>query len=165
MKPYLEQLRAWWNGLASRERRIVGLGGIALALTLAYLAIWAPVARLEHKREVALRDSRALAVQLERLASEVQARRGGNAPVATNQSLLALVDQTRKSSSVTKPPSRLEPEGDTTVRVWLEDVPFDALVRWLGDLQARYGVRVDAADIDRQSGSGLVNARLTLMKG
>jgi general secretion pathway protein M len=51
------------------------------------------------------------------------------------------------------------------VRIWLEDVPFDGLVRWLGDLHARYGVRVDNADIERESGPGLVNARLTLVKG
>jgi general secretion pathway protein M len=161
----LEQLRARWTALAPRERRTLALGGIALALILAYLLVWAPVTRLHHKREVALADARALAVQLEKLAAEVQAHRGGATPVATSQSLLALVDQTRKASSLTKPPSRLEPEGDSTVRIWMEDAPFDALVRWLGDLQTRYGVRVDAADIERQSGSGLVNARLTLMKG
>lgn len=160
----VEQLRARWTALAPTERRTLTIGGIALVPILLYLLAWSPVTRLQHKREVALRDSRTLAVQLERLASEVQSRRGGASPVATNQSLLALVDQTRKSSNITKAPSRLEPEGDTTVRLWMEDVPFDALVRWLGELQTRYGVRVDAADIDRVSGAGLVNARITLMK-
>ena len=162
--PLIEQLRARWSGLADRERRVVGGGAVALALILVYLVAWTPVTRLHHKREVALKESRALAVQLERLAGEVQARRGGAAPIATNQSLLSLVDQTRKASPLTKPPSRLEPDGDSTVRIWMEDVPFDALVRWLADLQQKYGVRVDTADIERQSAPGLVNARLTLMK-
>ena len=161
----LEQLRTRWTALTDRERRIVTLGGIALGLILVYLVLWAPVAKARHAREVALKESHTLAVQLEKLATEVQRHRGGSSPVATHQSLLALVDQTRKASSLTKPPSRLEPEGDTTVRIWMEDVPFDALVRWLGDLQTRYGVRVDTADIERTSGSGLVSARLTLMKG
>ena len=162
----IERARATWANLAPRERRTLGLGGVVLGLILLYLAVWQPVARARHSREVALKESRALAVQLETLAAEVQSRQGsGSAPVPTNQSLLALVDQTRKASSLTKPPSRIEPEGDTTVRLWMEDVPFDALVRWLGDLQMRYGVRVDTADIERQSATGLVNARLTLMKG
>lgn len=160
-----EQVRARWTALAPREQRTVTLGGIALVPILLYLALWAPVSKAVRTRSAALQESHAVAVQLERLAGEQQQHRGGGAAVATNQSLLALVDQTRKASTLTKPPSRLEPEGDTTVRIWMEDVPFDALVRWLGDLQARYGVRVDAADIERQSGSGLVNARLTLMKG
>ena len=50
------------------------------------------------------------------------------------------------------------------MRIWLDDVPFDALVRWLGDLHTRYGVRVEAANIERESGPGLVSARLTLMR-
>lgn len=166
MNPLLERLRSRFASLAPRERRALLLGGAALALILLYLAVWQPVARAQHSRETALKESRALAVKLETIASEMQARQGsGGAPVPSNQSLLALVDQTRKASNVTKPPSRIEPEGDTTVRLWMEDVPFDGLVRWLGDLQMHYGVRVDAADIERQSATGLVNVRLTLMKG
>ena len=89
---------------------------------------------------------------------------GGGTIVGANQSLLSIVDQSRRASSLTKPPSRLQPEGDGIVRIWLEDVPFDALLRWLADLQLRYGVRVDSADIERESAPGLVNARVTLMR-
>jgi len=46
-------------------------------------------------------------------------------------------------------------------RLYFKD---DKLIRWLNDLQARYGVRVDNADIDRQATAGLVNARVTLMR-
>ena len=162
MKPYLEQLRAWWSALAPREQRIVGAGGVALAVILLYLAVWEPLGKARHSRERELADARALAAQIETLGAN-----RGAAPAALSgagQSLLAVVDQSRRTSAITKPPSRLQPEGDTTVRIWLEDVPFDALVRWLNELQTRYGVRVDNADIERQSGPGLVNARLTLMR-
>ena len=167
MKAYLERFRAWWNGLAQREQRILGAGGVVLALVVLYLAIWEPLAQARTEREAALAEARALAVLIEQLAVEAQrGRPAGSAAVAgLNQSLLSVVDQSRRSSAITKPPSRLQPDGEATVRVWLEDVPFDALVRWLNDLQARYGVRVDNADIERESGPGLVNARLTLVRG
>ena len=164
MNAYLERLRAAWAGLAERERRVVGAGGIALGLILAYLLVWEPLATARQQRELDLRSARALAVQLEELAG-VAGRAGRPAIQGKDQSLLAVVDQSRKASALTKPPSRLQPEGEDTVRVWLEDVPFDGLMRWLGDLQSRYGVRVDNADIERESGPGLVNARLTLMRG
>jgi general secretion pathway protein M len=164
MKAYLERLRAAWAGLAERERRVVGAGGVALGLILVYLLAWEPLTTARQQRELDLQAARAIAVQLEDLAGV--AGRAGRAPIqGRDQSLLAVVDQSRKSSALTKPPSRLQPEGDNTVRIWLEDVPFDALVRWLGDLQTRYGVRVDNADIERESGPGLVNARLTLVRG
>jgi general secretion pathway protein M len=165
MKAWLERVRAWWATLADRERRIVALGGGALGLIVLYLVIWEPLTAAKHRREVDLQAARALAVQLESLAL-LAPRAAGGAPVAgAGQSLLSIIDTTRKSSAVTKAPSRLQPEGDNTVRLWLEDVPFDGLVRWLGDLHTRYGVRVDNADIERESGPGLVNARLTLVKG
>jgi len=165
MKAWIERARAWWATLADRERRVVAVGGAALGLIVLYLAVWEPLTGARHRREVDLQAARAMAVQLESLAL-LAPRGASNVPQAgAGQSLLAIIDSTRKTSAVTKPPSRLQPEGDTIVRIWLEDVPFDGLVRWLGELHARYGVRVDTADIERESGPGLVNARLTLVKG
>ena len=163
MNAYLERARAWWASLADRDRRVLAGGAVALALILAYAGIWDPLTSARDQRRQDLQEARAIAVQLEQLAGAAQ--RSGPAPAGAGQSLLAIVDQTRKSSAITKPPSRLQPEGDNTVRLWLEDVPFEALVRWLGELHTRYGVRVEDADIERESGPGLVNARLTLVRG
>jgi general secretion pathway protein M len=165
MKAYLARFRAWWATLAEREQRVLAVGAVVVGLTVLYLGVWEPVVKAQHDRERALEDARALATMLETLAVEVQRGRGaGGGTAGAGQSLLAVVDQSRRASALTKPPTRLQPEGDATVRIWLDDVPFDALLRWLGDLQARYGVRVDAADIERQSGQGLVSARLTLVR-
>lgn len=161
MKPYLEQLRAWWSALAPREQKIVGAGGFALALILLYLALWEPLGKARHSRERELAEARALATQIETLGAN-----RGAAPAAVTgagQSLLTVVDQSAKASTL-KPWSTLKPDGDSTVRISFEDIPFDKLVRWLNDLQVRYGVRVDNADIDRQATPGLVNARVTLMR-
>ena len=166
MKAYLARFRAWWATLAEREQRVLAVGAVVVGLTVLYLGVWEPVVKAQRDRELALEDARALATMLETLAVEVQRGRdaGGGGTAGAGQSLLAVVDQSRRASALTKPPTRLQPEGDATVRIWLDDVPFDALLRWLGDLQARYGVRVDAADIERQSGQGLVSARLTLVR-
>jgi general secretion pathway protein M len=166
MNAYRERFRAWWTALAPREQRVLGLGALVLTLILLYLLAFEPFMKARREQAQALADARALAVTLETLAVEVQRQRGagGGAILGANQSLLSIVDQSRRASSLTKPPSRLQPEGDAIVRIWLEDVPFDALLRWLADLQLRYGVRVDTADIERESGPGLVNARVTLTR-
>ncbi len=163
MSPLLERARAWWSGLAERERRVLGAGTVILGAVIVYLAVWEPVASARHQQHVDLAAARAMAVQLEALAAS--GPRNGGPTAGAGQSLLAIIDQSSKASALTKPPSRLQPEGDDIVRIWLEDVPFDVLLRWLGDLQSRYGVRVDNADIERESAPGRVNARLTLMRG
>lgn len=162
MNPAIEQWRARWASLAERERRMLGAGASVLALVIAYVGIYEPVAGARHQRAVALQASRALAARIEQLAA---APRSAAAPAGQGQSLLAIVDQSLKGSAIGKPPSRLQPEGETTVRLWLEDVPFESLVRWLNELQERYGVRVDNAEVERESGPGLVSARLTLARG
>jgi type II secretory pathway component PulM len=39
-----------------------------------------------------------------------------------------------------------------------------SLVRWLGELQLRYGVSVQSLDVESPSGAGVVDARLSLTR-
>jgi general secretion pathway protein M len=167
MKPYLNQLREWFTGLAPRERLMVGACAVFVLFTILYYGIWNTLAGAHTRREKALADSRALATRLEIIGAEVtRARRsgGGAGSVNRSMSLLSAVDQASKSGTLSKPPSRMQPEGDAEVRVWLEDVNFDGLLRWIHELETRYGVTVQTVDIDKESAPGLVNARLSLVR-
>jgi general secretion pathway protein M len=164
LKAALERFSAWWATLAPREQRLLAVGGAVVALAVLHAAVWQPAVRARRALHSDLAAARALAGTLEVLAAELQRNRGAGTVTGAGQSLLAVVDQSRRASSLTKPPSRLQPEGESTVRIWMEDVPFDALLRWLADLQLRHGVRVETADIERESAPGLVNARLTLVR-
>jgi general secretion pathway protein M len=74
------------------------------------------------------------------------------------------VDLSARAGTLSKPPSRIQPEGEREVRVWLEAVSFDSLLRWIGELETRYGIQVQTADIERAERPGLVDARLTLVR-
>ena len=80
------------------------------------------------------------------------------------EKIATVVDQATKNGTLGKAPSRLQPEGDAEVRVWLDGISFDALVRWLSDLETRQGVRVQNADIEKQDAPGTVNVRLSLVR-
>jgi general secretion pathway protein M len=166
MNAALERFRAWWTAQSERDRRVVSAGAIAVSLMFGYVAIWQPVHHWRERRQQALTDARSVATRLEAAAViQLHTRGSGPTPAALSQSLLAAVDQSARASNLGKSPTRIQPEGDQVVKVWLDDVSFDGLVRWLLDMQTRYGVRVDSADIERRSGAGLVNARLTLARG
>lgn len=158
-----DQVRDWWNARPVREQRLLGAGGIALALILAWLLVWEPLAGLSQRRAADLAAARALATQLETLAAAAQAAGPAARPDARRgASLLSVIDQSVKVSGIGKAPARLQPDGEALVRIWFEDVPFDSLLRWQADLRNRHGISVTEAEIERESGSGLVNARLTL---
>jgi len=161
-EPLLERYRE----LQPRERLIVAVGAAVLSLTLIYLVLWEPFANARAKQAAALADERALAERLETIGAAVQKARASGVGMVqgSQQSLLSLIDQQGKSPELGRPPARLQPEGENEVRVWFEDVPFDALVRWMATLETRYGVQIDDAEIERRAGAGLVNARLTVMR-
>ena len=162
----IEQLQARWNQLQPRERLVLGLGGVALLLIILYAGLWQPLHQQQATAETRLQEQRLLAQDLERAA--VLARNSGSragAPSSSNQSLITVVDQSLKASQLSKPDLRIQEDGASRVRVWLEDVSFDALAGWTATLQQRHGISISTADLDRTSGAGLVNARLTLERG
>lgn len=168
MNAVLEQVQtrvtATLEQLQPRERLIVIAGSAVLAVIVLYLAVWEPLVQAHQRRAAALEASRALATRIEAAAALVQGRQGG--AVDRGAALLSVVDQSSRSGTLGKAPTRVQPEGsgERAVRVWFEDLPFDKALSWLAQLQTRYGIQVSSAEIDAGSAPGLVNARFTLSR-
>lgn len=163
----LAPLRARYEALQPREQIFVGAAAGVVALALIYLAIWTPLAAARRHAESDLTATRELAQRLETIGAALGPAQntGAKGPlVSRDASLLSAVDLASKNGTLPKPPSRLQPDGDNQVRVWIDEVQFDALVRWINELQTRYGVRVDSLDLERQPAEGIVNARLALVR-
>lgn len=160
----IERLRTAVQALAPRERVLVLSASVFVALTLLYLLAWEPLVSAHAQRVEALDRARLLSMRIEEVAARLQGAGPGRS-VDRNTSLLAAVDQTSRSPTLGKAPSRLQPEGDREVKIWIEDVAFDNLLRWLQELDTRYGISAASAEIERGSASGVVSVRLTLMRG
>lgn len=163
------QLAPWrtrFEALEPREQKLVSAAGVVIALAILYGGIWQPFAKARARHESELEAAHAIANSLVLAQAEVISRgaRGGGAVIGSGVSLLSAVDQASKSGTLSKPPSRLQPDGENQVRVWLEDTQFDTLMRWMYELQNNYGLKIDVADIERQPTPGLVNARLSLTR-
>jgi general secretion pathway protein M len=165
MNAALTQLQEWFRSLAPRERLLVSVGSVVVAITILYLCIWEPLSKAHSKREQDLAASQGLAQRLEAIAVVVQkSQSSGGAVINTGASLLSTVDQVSKAGTLGKPLTRIQPEGDHEVKVWIDGVSFEALVRWISELEGRYGISVQTADLDRDTLPGQVNARLSLVR-
>jgi general secretion pathway protein M len=161
LNPLIDQLDGELTKLQPRERLLVAVAAIAILLLLVDVGVWRPVVHARANNAARLADAREVATQLERARALIPA----STPAAqAGGSLLTIVDEAAKTGDLGKPLSRLSPDGDTQVRAWVEDVPFEALTHWMYSLQTRYGVRIDSVDIEQQSTPGVVNARLTLTR-
>ena len=158
-------MRAWWNGLAEREQRLVAIGGFAVVLMLGWAFVWHPLvvkrAELRDAVDAQQRDLafvRVAAADVDRFrASGKQGRRDRQ-----GRSLLALADASARDAALEGALKRVEPVGAASVRVSFEVARFDALIAWIEGLTRDYGIEAIDVSADRADGVGLVNARVTL---
>ncbi len=158
-------MKGWLATLNPRERLMV-IGGASLLLLALLVGSWLSfVSDVERMREV-VSGQRAVSQWMESAALEAtQLRKGGGGKprvVSGGASLLLLVDQTAKRSGLGSAVKRVEPDGSDRVRIRLERVNFDMMMRWLEGLQSKNAVSVDSITVDQHQDSGMANVRLTL---
>jgi general secretion pathway protein M len=158
-------MKAWWAGLAERQRRTL-LGGAAILLLLAgWLLVWEPLqtSRDDWRRRAEAADASLLwmRVAADRVISQ---RAGAGAPArpADGRSLLARVDSGAREAGLGGALLRVEPSGPDQVRMQFQQAGFDALAGWLETLARDEGVRVTELSVQRAQGAGLVDVRLML---
>jgi len=161
-------VKEWFDNLQPRERHFLIAGAVLLVILILYLVIWEPLINSAHSLEKSNQENLELITWMEQTAGEVrvlQAKINAEKPKSRSagQSLLGVIDRTAKQANLGKNVKRVQPDGKTKAKVWLEDVSFNDMVKWLEDLQRREGIRIDTTVIDKLDTAGLVNARLDLM--
>lgn len=160
-------MKEWYDGLEPRERRILIAGVTLLVVALLYLIAWEPLVKKISTLEKTNQENQELLVWMEQSAAEAQQlqaklKASGPSGRSKGQSLLGTIDRTAKTSKLGKSVKRVQPDGQTKARVWLENVSFDSMVNWLEKLQRQQGIRIVNTVIEKQDDPGLVNARLVL---
>jgi general secretion pathway protein M len=154
----MNKLQTWYAGLQERERRVVAIGGITVAVLILVLGILMPlhsavsgaVQRNETKRE----DLAWMQVN----AAEI--RSAGSLPTDTGEAPVVLVDRVGREAGLASALRGTQPNG-TGVRVQLEAAPFDTMINWLATLDERYGLAIESITVDRAARPGVVNASIT----
>jgi general secretion pathway protein M len=156
-------MRAWFENLAERERRMVAIGAIVVGVLLLSALL------LSLNRSVTGARARVAAKQGDltfiQAAMPELAAAGPGGDAATGESLVVLIDGSARESGLGKSLSSSQPTPDKGLRIRLDKVPFDALVAWLARLAQSHGVHVESAEIESAGEAGLVNAGLVLKAG
>lgn len=155
-------MKALWQSFDPRLRPWLMLGAIAVVLLALHTLLWQPLRSWRAELEARYVGAQQDLALLEAAAPALRAGRSVR-PSGTEQSLLALADQSARAARLGVALKRIEPVDERQVRLWFEGVVFDALVAWLQELAASHGVRVVEASIDRTA-PGSVNARLVLQR-
>jgi general secretion pathway protein M len=157
-------MKMWWDGLSERDRGVLQIGTVLVALMLLWGLAWQPLSRVrDNLRAQAFTQSEALAWM--RPAAQQLAAAGGlaRAPAADARSLLARTDASAREAGLGGSLVSVEPQGANRVRATLSAADFDALARWLQQVSAQ-GVVLEQLSVQRAN-AGRVDARVLLAEG
>ena len=157
-------MKDWFQQLERREQRTLAIGFVMLILMVTVYVSSELNTANDLLREQ-LRQEQASLQQMQVTARIVQRLRGNNEGTQTgnsSESLLAIVDRTSKSANLANAVKRVQPDGSSGVRVWLEGGEFNRVVTWLDQLLARHGAQLKSATFERGESTGRVNARISL---
>jgi general secretion pathway protein M len=157
-------MKEWFEQLEPRERMLVMIAGGLAVFTLIVMLGVRPVLNQSKRSHELVADKRELLAELSDVAARLGPQRGNaqTSAVSSSQSLVLVIDQSTRSSSLAQHLKRNQPDGTSSIRLRFENAPFDTLVTWLQGLQNQHGISVTSANIDTVSAAGRVNCDLTL---
>lgn len=148
-------LRKRWLQLDSREQMVVLALAILLAVVFLVFAVWMPSHKGAEKARAEYESNRQTLLWIQANADQVRSSSAGS-----GGSVLGDVNSSAGSNGLVL--SRVEPEGDATVRVWIEQADFNKVAAWLSQLKSQ-GVSIGEAQIEKKETGG-VSGRFTLSR-
>lgn len=158
-------MREWFESLQERERLFVAAAGVALLLAVFYLAVWMPLDNGQQSAARGVETWQNALAELRAMQGDLKtAGTARSAPPDAGQSLVVIVDNTLRSRDLYNSLQRSSPTPGNGIRLEFENVAFDELMLWLGDLARDYGLQVQSGSFSTtaQDAAGRVNATLIL---
>lgn len=157
-------MEAWWKSLTERERYMVIYGAIALAIAIFYFAFWVPInASIDEMRRTN-EQTRDLITWMKNAETEIRQVGQQNVAAKSKVSLLAAIEQSVKRDHVGNPAPAIKQLDQSRVQVTFATVEFIAVVRWLQDVQASAGGKIEKVSMTRTDKYGIVRADVTLAR-
>lgn len=159
-------MKDWYDNLEAREQVFVLAGAVFVIIALIYYVLWLPLDKRHSQVSTSVQNWERSLAELGPLRGLIAS--GGNSPTSggagSQQAPIIIVSQTLQSRGLEQYRRRSQPTTGNGVRVELENVAFDELIVWLGDLSDNYGMNVQAGSLSRatDAGPGRINASLTL---
>jgi len=159
-------MKDWFKALQQREQIFVAGGATAVLIAVFYTFVWEPLDSGQKTLSAGVASWERSLAELRPLKG-LQQTAAGNASVvsdAAQQTPVVIVDQTLRARGLDRALKRSQPTTSDGIRVEFDNVAFDDLVLWLGDLGSQYGMQVTSGSMSTssQSGPGRINATFTL---
>ncbi|MEQ9883697.1 type II secretion system protein M [Pectobacterium brasiliense] len=159
----MNELRQRWQAMSPRERQLMVVCAVLLLLCLVYYAILQPWQAREDLWERTISREQQTVNWMQKQASSIP--QGNQAQGDNSQrdvSLPILISQSTKRYGLSV--VRLQPQG-SQASVMLGQSDFNSLLRWLGELEQKNGVKVMSLDVNAvEQSPGMVDVTRLMLE-
>lgn len=158
-------IKAWWEGLAAREQRMLSIGGAVAGVLLLYAVIWLPLNNAVSSQRDLVHNQEALLSYLTRASQTISRLRATGVRITRpdNESLATHAETVFSSQGVSNAIKQVQQPAANETSFTFESVHFDKLMRSLQVL-AQSDINVKKFSATRTTESGLADVRVTLVE-
>jgi general secretion pathway protein M len=157
----------WWQNLGDRERSLLGIGGVLLALMLLYVMVLEPlqakVASINTLRTASSATLQRMNVIAEQAAT-LRAQQIESGTLPDDLSLQRAVDESAQAASLRDKISSLTQDSAISVKMMMQGTPLTQSLMWLLTLRQQYGIRISELEATRGDAAGTANLSVTLTR-
>ncbi|NOT12386.1 MAG: type II secretion system protein M [Methylococcaceae bacterium] len=166
MKSEINDILQRLAAFSPRERWLAAGGSVFVIFYGLYLLVYNPIAtektQLDHKINAQQMTYQQLA-RITKEARELQKKRESVAAIGDKQTLMAIVEASGNQLAITPFIKSMLPDGEETMNLNLENIPFDQLIYWLVMLDSKHDIHVNQITVARDNKLGIVNAKVALL--
>lgn len=161
-----DELKIWYLSLQEREQRILAVGVVFVVAMIVYLGLLNPYLNSRKHLAADIASKQSQIAWMQPAAIQLQSLRGQQpSGIPAGQSLLAVVSRAAGDAGFSAAVKQAQTDDDGSVRLQLQGVAFDSLIRWLGTLRRQYGVAVKQLTAQKTATAGTVDTTVTLIAG
>lgn len=157
----MDALKSFWMERAPREKNVLLLLGLIVAIAVVALVLIEPAATGIQKLERGLPQTRAQAAQLEALLAEVKSLKS-RAQVATVSAQEARGAIEKSLSAAGLKAARIVPLSDGDIQLTFNEAPYSTWAVWLAATELELGARTTSVVANATDTPGNVNVELAL---
>jgi type II secretory pathway component PulM len=165
MKDELQKVKVKWEQLAPREKQAVAIGGVFVAIFIAYAGIWAPLLNhVDNLREQITTDQKKLVWmqsadhELSKLEKQVTTGHSGVTPVV----LLSQLQQQVHTDDLDKYMKALKQVSNHAIQMEFQQVEFDKLIPMLARVTRQHHIVISQLAVTADRTPGIVNATIVI---
>ena len=148
------------NQMNSREKRLVSIAVVLLAITLIYFVLWKPVADGIAERQSKIEAQQELLQWVRENTGSYLAQKNAGTKAANSTTMPGSLTErvTQLAADAKIELSRMQPQSDGLLVV-IDQVPFNTLLQFVENLQGKAGLTITHLDATEGDAVGVVRVR------